>query len=314
VEPVFVIKHVTFGIIVDDIVFPQGKTHMAVLGGGGPQTAWGMTAACSTGEQVGIVAGIGDDLAEETLAPLRAAQIDLAGVRITEFPTPRAWQVLEVDGRRTQVWRVPVQTLGHQLRRGWDVLPSAYRAARTLHWGIHPGDTGSLRFARDLREKGYLVSLEPFKPPDCVMSDDDVRAMLEACDIFSPNWREAGRIVGSDDYHTMIARFRALGCRILALRRGADGADVWDLEVGQGVHVPAVETNVVDVVGAGNAFCGAFVARFEDGIKTAACHASAAASYLIEQVGIPPALPDLADYARRLDEARAGMKALRRQG
>lgn len=308
------IKHVAFGIIVDDIVSPQGETHMAVLGGGGPQTAWGMAAACGTGEQVGIVAGVGGDLVEETLAPLRAAQIDLAGVRITEFPTPRAWQVLEVDGRRTQVWRVPVQTLGHQLMRGWDVLPSAYRTARTLHWGIHPGDTGSLVFARDLRAKGHLVSLEPFKPPDSVMNDDDVRAMLEACDIFSPNWREAARIVGSDDYDTMIARFGALGCRIFALRRGVDGADVWDLAAGQGVHVPAATANVVDVVGAGNAFCGAFVARFEDGIETAACHASAAASYLIEQVGIPPALPDPADYARRLDEARAGMRMLRWQG
>jgi sugar/nucleoside kinase (ribokinase family) len=313
VESGFVIKHVAFGIIVDDIVFPQGETHMAVLGGGGPQTAWGMAASHGTGEQVGIVAGIGDDLAEETLAPLRAAQIDLAGVRVTDFPTPRAWQVLENDGRRTQVWRVPVHTLSHQLKRGWDVLPSAYRTAPTLHWGIHPGDTASLVFAHNLRAKGHLVSLEPFKPPDSVMTDGDVRTMLEACDIFSPNWREAARIVGSDDYDTIIVRFQALGCRILALRRGADGADVWDLAAGQGVHVPAVTANVVDVVGAGNAFCGAFVARLEDGIEAAACHASAAASYLVEQVGIPPALPDPADYARRLDEARVGMKALRRQ-
>ena len=37
--------HVAFGIIIDDIVFPDGATHMGVLGGGGPQTAWGMAAA-----------------------------------------------------------------------------------------------------------------------------------------------------------------------------------------------------------------------------------------------------------------------------
>jgi ribokinase len=93
---------------------------------------------------------------------------------------------------------------------------------------------------------------------------------------------------------------------VLALRRGAAGADVWDLEQGRGVFVPAVQTEVVDVVGAGNAFCGALVARLADGLDEAACHASAAASYLIEQVGLPPSLPDPADYARRLDEARAG--------
>jgi sugar/nucleoside kinase (ribokinase family) len=68
----------------------------------------------------------------------------------------------------------------------------------------------------------------------------------------------------------------------------------------------------VDVVGAGNAFCGALVARLDEGIESAACHASAAASYMIEQVGMPAALPDPADYARRLDEMRAGLREIRR--
>jgi sugar/nucleoside kinase (ribokinase family) len=220
---------------------------------------------------------------------------------------------MEFDGRRTQIWRVPVETLAHQLARSWAGMPASYREARTFHWGIHPGDDGSLAFARDLKAQGHLVSLEPFKPPDEPMSADDIRELLAACDIFSPNWREASRIVGSDDYDTVIARFRALGCRILALRRGAEGADVWDFTAGDrtGIHVPAVESDLVDAVGAGNAFCGAFAARFTDGIAVAACHASAAASYLTEQVGIPSGLPDPADYARRLDEAQAGLTALR---
>jgi cytidine kinase len=33
---------ITFSIIIDDIVFPDGSTRMGVLGGGGPQTAFGM--------------------------------------------------------------------------------------------------------------------------------------------------------------------------------------------------------------------------------------------------------------------------------
>jgi sugar/nucleoside kinase (ribokinase family) len=307
-----VIRHVAFGIIVDDIVLPKGETHMGILGGGGPQTAWGMAAASAPERSVGIVAGIGHDLEAGILAPLEAAQIDLTGVRISDLPTPRAWQLLEFDGRRTQVWRVPVQTLQHQLARGWQVLPDAYRKARTFHWGIHPDDNGSLVFARELRARGHLVSLEPFKPPDTPMSDSAIRDMVTACDIFSPNWREASRIAGSENYDTVIARFQTLGCRILALRHGADGADVWDFTTGAGVHVPAVEATIVDVVGAGNAFCGAFAARFDEGIAAAACHASAAASYLIEQVGIPPALPAPADYARRLAEAEAGMNVLER--
>ena len=303
-----VIEHVTFGIIIDDLVFPQGVTRMGVLGGGGVQTAWGMAAALGSGATVGLAAGIGADLGDEALTPLRAAGINLDGVRITDLPTPRAWQTIEFDGRRTQVWRVPVQVLGAQLVRGWDVLPSSYHSAQTFHWGIHPGEDSSLPFARRLGELGRRVSLEPFKPPDRPLTDDEIRCILAACEVFSPNWGEAARIAGSDDTRTVIARFQALGGRILALRRGADGADVWNLAEGRGVHVPAVQTTIVDVVGAGNAFCGALVARLKAGIAEAACHASAAASYLVEQVGIPAALPDPVEYARRVDEARAGLK------
>lgn len=304
------IDHIAFGIIVDDIVFPDGTTRMGVLGGGGPQTAWGMAAALGSGDTVGLVAGIGADLDEAVLAPIRAAGINLDGLRTTDLPTPRAWQVLEYGGRRTQVWRVPAHTLGAQLARGWEVLPPSYRGARMFHWGIHPGEGGALDFARELRGQGHRVSLEPFKPPDRPLSDDELRTLLESCDVFSPNWPEATRLVGSDDYPTVIERFRALGCRILALRRGAEGADVWDLAEGRGVHVSAVQTTVVDVVGAGNAFCGALVARLDDGLAEAACHASAAASYLVEQVGLPASLPDPAEYARRVSEARAGSYVL----
>jgi hypothetical protein len=31
-----------FGLIIDDIVFPDGQTAMGILGGGGPHTAFGM--------------------------------------------------------------------------------------------------------------------------------------------------------------------------------------------------------------------------------------------------------------------------------
>ncbi|MCZ2098263.1 MAG: PfkB family carbohydrate kinase [Anaerolineae bacterium] len=305
------IEHITFGIIIDDIVFPEGRTQMGVLGGGGPQTAWGMAAALGSGETVGLVAGVGADLEDRALSPMRRAEIDLRGVRVTGLPTPRAWQTIEPDGRRIQTWRVPPETLGPQLARSLDVLPPEYRAAHAFHWGIHPSEDEWVGFARQLREQGRLISLEPFRAPDAPLDDDKLRAILAACDIFSPNWHEATRIAGAEEPRAVLERFRALGGQVLAIRRGADGADVWNLPEGRGVHVPAIETAVTDVVGAGNAFCGALVARLRDGIDEAACHASVVASYLIEQIGLPPSLPNPADYARRLDEARAGRTALK---
>lgn len=308
------IEHITFGIIIDDIVFPEGETQMGVLGGGGPQTAWGMAAALGSGETVGLVAGIGGDLEPNVLGPMRNAGVDLRGVRITDLPTPRAWQTLEEDGKRRQTWRVPMETIRPQLARNLDVLPPEYREARVFHWGVHLSESDWIEFARSLRQQGRLISLEPFRPPAETPSDEDLRAILAACDVFSPNWEELVQVAGTDDYDAILQRFRALGGQVLAVRRGADGADVWNLPEGRGVRVPAIDTTVVDVVGAGNAFCGALVARLRDGIDEAACHASVAASYLIEQVGLPASLPNPADYAHRLDKARAGRSELRLGG
>ncbi len=304
------VRYVTFGIIVDDIVFPRGETRMGVLGGGGPQTAWGIAAALGTGESVGLVAGVGSDFDPALLSPLRAAQVNLEGVRVTEHPTPRAWQVLEFGGRRTQVWRVPQESLKLQLARGWDVLPASYKDAQAFHWGVHPDEVHSLDFARQLRQQGRRVSLEPFRSARHPLNSEALAKLLGACDIFSPNLLEAYSLTDCADESSILECFRALGGQVLALRRGADGADVWDLQAREGVHVTAIPVDMVDEVGAGNAFCGALLARLDEGIDVAACHASVAAAYMVEHIGLPPTLPAPETYQARLHHARGTLRAL----
>jgi sugar/nucleoside kinase (ribokinase family) len=165
-------------------------------------------------------------------------------------------------------------------------------------------------WAGKLHEMGRIVSLETYIPSSEPLSETDMRSLFDVCTVFSPNWYEAVGMTRITSYRLLIQRFRELGCRILSLRRGEQGSDVWDFMQGTGVHVPAIRTMVVDVVGAGNAFCGALLARLHEGIEEAACYASAAASYLIEQVGLPASLPDPEDFARRLEEARAGRKLM----
>src|SRR5512137_575676 len=110
---------VAFGIILDDLVFPDGRTAMGTLGGGGPQTAFGMRLPALAGwmeeSEVGLIAGVGHDLPPSARKWLESADIDQTGVRETELPTPRAWQLLEAGGHRTQVWRVNGRVIGAQL-------------------------------------------------------------------------------------------------------------------------------------------------------------------------------------------------------
>jgi cytidine kinase len=304
------VELVAFGIVIDDIALSDGTTQMGLLGGGGPQTAWGMAAALGTGETVGLCAEVGADFDARALTPLRLMSVNTDGVQLGDGLTPRAWQQIDVEGNRTHIWRVPPHasiTYGKSIDT---ILPADYKGASGFHWGLHP-ESPSLDNAHLLLKRGARVGLETFKPPEKPLSQAELNALVSACTIFSPNWREAVGITGVDDYTQVIARFREAGCTLLALRRGAQGADVWDFAQGRGVRVPAVPVTVVDTVGAGNAFCGALLATYKSqGIERAACHAVAAASYLVEQYGLPPAPPDPAEYKRRFDHAQARIEQL----
>lgn len=293
---------VAFGIILDDLVFPDGRTVMGVLGGGGPQTAFGMRLPALAGwtetANVGLVAGVGHDLPGEARAWLESAGIDLAGVQATDLPTPRAWQLMEADGRRAQVWRVAGEVVGAQLARSLDRVPSGYRAAMGFHLGIHP-DSPSLEFAHQLRTLPSFhraasglqfptMSLELFKPADRPPGDAALRRLCSAADIFSPNRVEAHSLVGPAAPEELVRRLADAGARIVALRMGAEGSLVYD---GAHIyHVPAIPVAVVDPTGAGNAYCGAFLARVVQtgDVLTAARWGAVAASFLIEQIGLPP--------------------------
>jgi hypothetical protein len=105
---------VTFTLIVDDLVFWDGETKMGQLGGGGPQTAWGyQTVAsllhCKDGDSrrtAGLAAGVGPDVPFSCLEWLESIGVDISGIqKHQDAKTPRAWQILEQDGRRHEVSR-----------------------------------------------------------------------------------------------------------------------------------------------------------------------------------------------------------------
>jgi sugar/nucleoside kinase (ribokinase family) len=306
------VKYTSLGIILDDIVFPDGRTQMGVLGGGGPQTVWGMALAAQSGSEVGMLSGVGHDMPRSALAPLVAMDVDLTGVHVTDLPTARAWQLLEEDGRRTHVWRVDQATSDRQTHPNWQTMLDFYPDLAIIHWGIHPEDP-HLAPCQPLRERGILVSIEPFKGIEQPLSDKDLNTVLGQCDIYSPNWREAVSLFGTDDRDAMLQRARLAGGHILVLRMGAAGSEAWNLHTGEGVQVPAAPLDrVIDPVGAGDAYCGAFAVTWHEtgDLGEAAVSGAVAASYLLEQVGIPENRPSIASTATRTDTVRRGLKPL----
>jgi sugar/nucleoside kinase (ribokinase family) len=301
---------VAFSLIIDDIVFPDGQTAMGVLGGGGPQTAFGMKLWA---DQVGLVSGVGNDLPADALTWLEAMGIDTAGLRFSDhWPTPRAWQLLEADGRRTQVWRVPGPALEAQLSRSLDKLPPDYCRARGFHLGVHPEES-DLDFIGALRRLGAIVSVEPFRPSARPLTEVELRMLVSAGQIYSPNEQEAESLVGPGQPLELIRRLVEAGAEIVALRQGANGATVHRADTGETWHIPAVETTVVDPTGAGNAFCGGFLAGWVQtgDLRLAGLYGAVAASFLVEQVGLPEGGEET--MRRRGEEARRRLATLEAQ-
>ncbi len=80
-----------------------------------------------------------------------------------------------------------------------------------------------------------------------------------------------------------------------------EGAIVYHEETGERWRIPAVETMVVEPTGAGNAYCGAFLAGWvtTGDLRTAGLYGAVAASFLVEQVGLPRPRAGLRAEARR---------------
>ena len=278
-------NYIAFNVMLDDLVFPDGQTQMGVLGGGGPQTALGMRLWSN---RVGLVGGVGEDFPPAAEAWLEESGIDCEGVRRGASLTARAWQVMEISGLRTQVWRVDSSVRREQLGRSVDILPEDYRQAKGYHFGVHPL-TPDYSFIEATRKLGGVVSIESFCPAAHKPDTAVLTQLLQAADIFSLNEHEAISLIGPGAPQTLAARLIDAGGKILCLRLGENGSLVADAKTGIAFHIPAVPVPVVDAVGAGNAYCGGFLVGWCEthDLKMAGVYGAVASSFMIEQIGLP---------------------------
>ncbi len=275
-------RYAGWGIIVDDIIFPDGQTSMGTLGGGGMYAASGMRL---WSEDAALIAAVGADFSADNLTEFG---FDPAYIYETPLPTPRAWQVLEADGRRTQVHRIADDAWYAQLvfEPSPQSIPDSLQAA---HW-IGRGDEQEWDMIVALRAQGVRLGAEAITYGD-VSADHfaAVRRQLEHVEIFSPDEGDAAKLVGEMSAADQMRAVADLGPRLVALRRGAAGSILFDRDDNTFWKVPAAPAKIGDVTGAGNAYCGGLLVGWvESGdVVTAATQAAVSASFVIEQVGPP---------------------------
>lgn len=288
--------YTSWGIIIDDIVFPDGRTSMSVLGGGGLYAVAGMRV---WSPDVGILSNVAADFERGILDRLDLCAADL---RITGRPTPRAWQLFEEDGLRTQIPRIPLTDWAAQLAHPIDFAEQLQahdvQAVHVLSRGL-PNDPDMI--AR-IASSGIRISLEPIIEDGM---DADHRERVLAClpyvEIFSPGLGELRVLMGDVAPGPAIAAIAERGPAVVALRRGAAGSLVYQRDSRRMLRVPAARASVVDVTGAGNAYAGGMlVAWCESGrLEQAAAAAAVSAALTIEQIGPPKITPELRAEAQQ---------------
>jgi sugar/nucleoside kinase (ribokinase family) len=295
-------------IIIDDIRLGDGRIARNILGGGGPQAAFG---ARLWSDSVGFLSRSGSDLEAEHVHTLRQLDIDLAGwQQYPDIPTTRNL-LLNYDENGYMIFEGGKPLEQALDRENWFrllsqelTLPPTYLQPRAIHLITEFADEPMVQRALELQAKGAIFSLEPLLDFLDWSNRDQMLALLPQVDIATPDWPSASGIAGSDDPKQVMAYWSKLGPRMLAIRNGPFGSYTWDREHGQIWHIPALPVNVVDPTGAGNSYGGGLGVGWAEtqDARLAGCYGAVSAKYLVERVGLPQMSTSLQAEARALLE------------
>jgi sugar/nucleoside kinase (ribokinase family) len=268
----------------------------------GGQVATALLAAVTLGCSGRLLGAVGGDPdADLALARLRAAGVDLAGVRRVAGAATRSALVLvdERDGERS--------VLGHRdarlALRSADLSREAIRTARVLL--LDGEDPDAARWAVAVaREAGLACVL------DLERADPDRLALARSVDFPIVSESFAAELSNSDAVEQGAARglleeLVAAGARMAVITCGARGA--FGFAHGQHLAQPAIGVDALDTTGAGDVFRGAFAWAVLGGAsaRRALALAAAAGGLACRGVGAQGSLPTPAELEEWAPDSRA---------
>jgi len=294
-------------IIIDDIILPDGTKKMGILGGGLTHAAMGIRVWT---DRVGLISSVGADF-EPGWIDLLGSYFDLSGLRTFErAPTPRAWQVFDEDGTRHETFQTDFEKMKVHIPKP-DQIPTAYDDLIGVHLHCPPEEVG--QWVPPLRERNCRVILwEPWDEFCQPVNREQFMWNAQQVDVVSPNLREARKLTGLDDPVKIVHQLKAYGARMVVVRMAEAGSLLLDSR-GDLYQIPAFPAeHIIDVTGAGNAYCGGFVyglATTQDP-KQAGWYGGVSASLALQQFGALYPLDDINARAQsRLDWYRQQARA-----
>ncbi|WP_432564570.1 carbohydrate kinase family protein [Kineococcus sp. SYSU DK003] len=203
------------------------------------------------GHDVGLLTRLGDDDHGKLLrAHLESGAVQLLPGAVDGDPTPVARAEIDAEGKATYdfdlVWRVPEVTLGDDVTL---VHTGSIGAA------VPPGADTALSLLRSVRGRAttsYDPNVRPAFFADREQALARVEQFVEAADVVKASDEDLAWLLPGEDVEAVAYRWQARGPALVVVTRGSAGAVAVS---GAGtLHVPAPRIEVVDTVGAGDAF------------------------------------------------------------
>ncbi|GBF77574.1 fructokinase [Paenibacillus sp. 598K] len=181
-------------------------------------------------------------------------------------------------------------------------LAQAVRDSAVLHLSCWPlsrqPSRGTIEAAmRIAAEQGVLIGFDPNYHPALWPEDEDgvayVRWMIGQADVIKPSDDDAERLFGKDTPDNQLAKFIALGAKLVILTLGREGAIASDGR--ETLRFPSLATEVADTTGAGDAFWSGFYTSLIQGdtVETAIRLGFAVSAYKLRSIGAVVDLPRL---------------------
>jgi sugar/nucleoside kinase (ribokinase family) len=267
-------------LLVDDVVFADGRTRMAQAGGA---ILYASLAAVTGGTRVGCVSLRGDDYPADALAALRERGVALDGVHDLGTNGVRTWLLYEGAVRRV------VHRLGCPSHEAVSPMPehvpAAWRRARAWHLAPMPIAT-QRSLVQAIRgwespERPAIVSVDPHLPLTRE-TVEEWRSLLAHVDAFFPSDDEMRWPEATADPARALGSLAGGRLQVVAWKRGAAGGTLYDFARGRGRDWAPSGVPAVDPTGAGDAFAAGFLgawligAPLEERLRTAVASAERA--------------------------------------
>lgn len=330
------IQVVFAGALRRDYILPySGRPLLDVPGGGPLHAAVGAaTWRQLLEDQVGLLARVGEDYPREWLRSFEKLGFNVEGIHILPghldlrcfhaflesgaiqrtnpvahfarlgLPYPKSLLGYQPPVERTQP-HAPAADAPHP-----SDLPDSYLQAHGAH--VCPLDhLTSSRLITAFRQAGVqTITLDPSPAWMMPAMLDEIRLLLRGLTVFLPAEEELRAIFWgrSDDLWEMLEEVAGFGCEFIVVKCASRGQILYDSVARKRWQVPAYPARRVDPIGAGDSFCGGFLAEYvrdHDPLR-AVLVGNISASLAIEGSGAFHALDALPGLAQaRLDSLAA---------